>query len=220
MQDVLIQPLAIAAGGLFSFGSILAVIFFLGTERGLLKSVMYLVGYSGIYTVYGIIALKLDQYMIVENGNENSSYMSSVLFIFLGSLMLFFAIRKWRDETNSSPKIMVTLAKMKPLTVLGFGALVATINFKNLAIFLSAISIVVVSQIPMPGRIISVLLVVLVFCSTMFMPVIIFIVFPSRSASILEKIKKGLEQHSQFVSVAMLSVFGLIFLFKGIAPLL
>ncbi|MDX1378989.1 MAG: GAP family protein, partial [Anaerolineales bacterium] len=67
---------------------------------------------------------------------------------------------------------------------------------------------------------INVLLVALVFCLSVIIPVLIYVLFPKRSDEILNWIKRSLETNSRSIGIWLPLVFGLIFLIRGISGLL
>jgi len=110
--------------------------------------------------------------------------------------------------------------KITPSKAFAFGALVTIVNFKNLALYFSAVSISLVSDLPLPSKIIIVLLDALVFCTFIIVPVLIYFLFPKRADQLLNWIKQSLETHSRPIGIWVPLVFGLIFLIRGITGLL
>ena len=98
--------------------------------------------------------------------------------------------------------------------------MVSVVNFKNLALFLTASSVVVVSDLLITEKLIITILVVLVFCLSVIVPVVIYILFPKRAKDLLNSIKQFLNQHSRPIGIWLPLVFGLIFLIRGITGLL
>lgn len=222
MLIVLIPSLILAAGGMLSVGSITIVILLLISDNGWRKGVAYVLGYVGSYTVIGV-SVVLAGYTVSENGSREPGKVLPLLFIVLGLLLLWLTQRNWRkplSENKESPRLFAIVDRVSPLKAFAFGALVTIINFKNLAIFLTAVSLPLVSDLPLAQKIIIVLLDVLVFCAFVIAPVLIYVAFPSQADERLKWIKQTLESHSRPIGIWVPLLFGLLFLIRGLIGLL
>ena len=166
MLSVLIQSVLLASSGLLSVGSITLVILLLISDRGWRNGLGYAFGYFSAYTAIGISVVVLG-YRVAENSAREPNRFFPILLLFFGTLLLWIAFRNWRKpivEDQEEPLFFSVVDKMTPLKSFGFGAMVSVINFKNLALFLTALSVVVISELPIPQKITITLLVALVFC--------------------------------------------------------
>jgi threonine/homoserine/homoserine lactone efflux protein len=221
MLPVLLQSLVLASGGMLSIGSITIVILLLISDRGWRNGFAYMVGYVSAYTLIGVSVVWVG-YSVAENSSGEPSPFSSILFIIMGMLLLWLTHRNWRkspSEIDQSPRLFSIVDQITPPKAFAFGALVTVINFKNLAIFLSAVSISLLSDISLPSKIGVVLLVVLVFCTSVIVPVLIYVGFPKQANERLNWIKQTLERQSRPIGIWVPLVFGLIFLMRGITGL-
>ncbi len=222
MLPVLIQALVLASAGLLSVGSITLVILLLLSDRGWHNGLGYALGYTSAYTIIGISVVVFG-YRTTENNTEEPSLILSILLLVLGTLLLWLALRNWRkpvSENQAEPRFFTIVDKITPLKAFGFGAMISVVNFKNLALFLTALSVVVLSDLLITEKIVITLLVVLVFCLSVIIPVTIYIIFPKRAKYILNGIRQILNQHSRPIGIWLPLVFGLLFLIKGITDLL
>ncbi|MBI9044979.1 MAG: GAP family protein [Anaerolineaceae bacterium] len=222
MITVLIQALVLASAGLLSVGSITLVILLLISDRGWRNGLGYALGYTSAYTLIGISVVVLG-YRSSGNKTGEQSLLLPILLMVLGSLLLWLALRNWRkpvSEEKEEPRFFSIVDKITPPKAFGFGAMVSVINFKNLALFLTALSVVILSDLPISEKIIITLLVVLVFCLSVIIPVSIYILFPKRAKGLLFSIKQFLNQHSRKIGIWAPIIFGFILLLKGISELL
>jgi threonine/homoserine/homoserine lactone efflux protein len=219
---VLIQALLLASSGLLSVGSITLVILLLISDRGWTNGLGYALGYISGYTLIGISAVILG-YRTSENKIAEPGLFLPILLMVLGILLLWLSLRNKRkpvSEKKEEPRFFSIVDKITPLKAYGFGAMVSVINFKNLALFLSALSIVILSSLRLTEKIFITLLIVLVFCLSVIIPVIIYISFPKRAKSLLNAIKEFLNRHSRTIGIWAPLIFGLLFLLKGFSELL
>lgn len=222
MLTVLFQSIILASGGLLSIGSITIVILLLISDQGWRNGLAYMLGYVTGYTVIGLSAVWIG-YTVAENRSGETGSFSSILFIALGILLLWLTQRNWRKppaKNNESSRLFAILNKITPPKAFGFGALVTVINFKNLAIFLSAVSVALLSDLSQSQKIIVVLLVVLVFCLSVIIPVLIYVIFPRQADTVLNWIKQTLDANRRPLGIAAPLIFGIIFLIRGITEIL
>ena len=218
MLSVLLQSLVLASGGILSVGSITIVILFLLSERGRQVGLGYAAGYTLSYTLIGVSVVMLGYRASTEVNSESGRFMP-ILFICLGVLLLYFTVRNWRNgpqETDAPPRIFQFIDKFNTLKAFGLGLAIGVINFKNLAIFLSAISVVLVSTLLISQKIFITLLVVLVFCSSVIVPVLIALIFPQQAEEKLGWIKQTIDTHRYQIGIWVPLVFGVLFILRGI----
>lgn len=137
-------------------------------------------------------------------------------------LLLWLAFRNWRKpaaEKQEEPRFFAIVDKMTPLKSFGFGAMVSVINFKNLALFMTALSVVILSTLPVSQKITITLLVALVFCLSVIIPVSIYLLFPNTAKETLGGIKDFLNRNSRKIGIYAPLLFGIIFLLKGFSSL-
>ena len=222
MLPVLIQSLLLASAGLLSVGSITLVILLLISDRGWHNGLGYALGYTSAYTLIGVSAVVFG-YRSTGNKVGEPSLFLPILLMVLGTLLLLLALRNWRkpvSEDKEEPRFFSIVDKITPLKAFGLGALVSVVNFKNLALFLTALSVVILSDLLITEKIVITLLVVLVFCLSVIIPVIIYILFPKRAKDLLNGIRQFLNRHSRPIGIWFTLIFGGLFLIRGLTSLL
>ena len=222
MLPVLIQSLLLATSGLLSVGSITLVILLLISDRGWRNGLGYALGYISAYSLIGITAVILGYRTAQKNPGEPGLFLPMLLIV-LGTLLLWLALRNWRkpgSEKKEEPRFFSIVDKITPLKAFGFGALVTVINFKNLALFLTAVSVVILSDLLIAKKFFITLLVVLVFCQSVIIPIIIFVSFPKRAKYLLNSIKQFLTRHSRTIGIWAPIVFGMLLMIKGLSEFL
>ena len=222
MLTVLVQSLVLASAGILSVGSITLVILLLISDRGWKNGLAYMLGYVSSYTLIGV-SVVVAGYHATGNNTGKPSIISAILLIVLGTLLLWLSLRNWRKpatESSTEPRFFSIVNKITPFKAFAFGALVSIINFKNLALFMSALSVVILSNLLIAEKITITLLVVFVFCLSVIIPVFIYVSFPQRANSLLEGIKQSVERHSRSIGIWLPFIFGILFLIRGITTLL
>lgn len=222
MLPVLIQALILAFSGLLSPGSITLVILLLISDRSWHNGLGYALGYTSAYTLIGISVVVLG-YRTTENNAGEPSLFLPVLLIVLGSLLLLLALRNWRkpiSEDKEEPRFFSIVDKITPMKAFGLGALVSVVNFKNLALYLTALSVVILSDLVISERLFITVLVALVFCLSVIIPVLIYIAFPKRARDLLNGLRLFLNRNSRPIGIWAPFAFGLHLFIKGVTDLL
>jgi threonine/homoserine/homoserine lactone efflux protein len=216
---VLIQSLLLASTGLLAIGSMTLVTLLLLSDQGWRNGLGYALGYISGYSVIGV-SIVIVGYRTTAGSDGEPGRWTSLLLMALGALLLWLAWRNWRRPASpgqEEPRFFTILNRITPPKAFAFGALVTVINVKNLAFFLTALSVVIVSDLPPAQKIFITLLVALVFSLSVMIPLIITFAFPRRSRDLLNRLKNALERHSRPIGIWAPLIFGLIFLLKGIS---
>lgn len=222
MGTVLVQALLLASTGLLSVGSITLVILLLLSERGWPKGLAYALGYTGAYALIGVGAVAVGYRSADGRAGEPRLFLP-LLMLGLGALLLWLAWRNWRKPRSEEPEEFPFLSLVDQLTVLkafGFGAMIAVVNFKNLALFLSALSIVILSELRLSEKLVITLLVVLLFCLAVIIPVLVYVALPGRAQLLLNAFREWLNRHNRPIGIWGPLVFGLFFLLNGLKGVL
>jgi threonine/homoserine/homoserine lactone efflux protein len=135
----------------------------------------------------------------------------------LGGVALGTALSRRVDELNTKPPqwmgILGTLGVMHSFSL---GLLLEGINLKNLPFFIGAMSEVVRDDLGASQSLVALLLVIVVSMAPMLAPIGVVLIVPHRSAAILTALERWLLRWNRVVTVALLSVFGVVFIVKGI----
>ncbi len=222
MLPLLVQTLIFASSGLLSIGSITLVILLLISDRGWRNGLAYALGYTGAYCVIGISAVSIG-YRNIENIGNKPPLGVSILLILLGLLLFSIAFRNNRKpsvENSDPPRFFSFVDRLSPLKSLGFGSVVSLMNFKNLALYLTALSGVILSDLMLQQKIIIALAAAMVFCLSVIIPVSIYLMFPKRAGILLNKLKNAIQNHSHAIGIWAPIIFGLIFIIRGTIQIL
>lgn len=214
---VLIQSLLLATAGLFAPGSMTLVILLLMSARGWRNGLGYVLGYFSGYTLLGS-GMVLVGYRFAPQGNPEASPFLSGLFFALGALLVGLGFRNGRQSappTDRPSRFFALVDRVTPFKAYALGALVSMVNFKNLALFFSAMSVVVLSPLSLAEKLALVPPVVAVFCFAVLIPLLIYLAFPRRAADLLNGIKSALERHGRLLSIWAPLIFGLLLIIRG-----
>ena len=223
MISTLLQALALASVGLISPGSITLVILLLMSDKSWRNGVAFASAYLVMYSLIGIATLTLGL-NAAENRFSEQSPTSSIILIGLGLLLLGITLRNWlkkpSKENNRESRFTKIVDGITPLKAFGLASLASIINFKNLAIFLSAVSVLRLSDLPLATQISFLPPVVLVFCTSVITPIAIYFLFPKQSTHYLTRIKETVSNYSRPLGITVTLILGTLFIFRGLSGLL
>jgi threonine/homoserine/homoserine lactone efflux protein len=214
----LFQAMAIALGGALSVGQILLTLLLLGGEGGAKKAAAYCAGMTGTLLVLGQGALFIGQ-GVATRAEDSGPGAAAWVSLVLGAVMLFFAAKTWRTPAPDEPKpprLFAAIDGASPGKLLGVGALVGLINVKNLAIYFSAVGVVIDARLPRVEGAVSVLATTLVFTLCVSGPLLLYVVGRARAEPSLRRLRELLERHNRPVVVTVLLVLGTVFFARGL----
>ncbi len=213
MQSVLVRSLLLASTGLLSLGALMLALFLLLSEHGWRTGLAYALGYSLSYFLLGAGVLLFDAQR--PDRTAESAAWTPWLLLALALLMFWSAWRNARKPPAATPPWLARLYGLSPRGAFGFGVLVTLTNVKNLALFLSALSVIALSQLPLSRRLLLLIPLTLLFCLVVLIPPLLYLAFPRRAARWLGGMKQALETHSRSVEIGLPLFFGFFFLFRS-----
>jgi threonine/homoserine/homoserine lactone efflux protein len=190
-------------------------------NHGLAKAIFLVAGMTTIRLLQGVI---FGLILSPSSGDTSGkSPVVSTLLIVLGILLLITAYKQWRNEDDPDgppPKWMVMLDSLTTLKAFGIGAGLVLISGKFWVFTLSAISVIEEAQLGQPSSTVAFLLFVLMAQSLLLLAIIVRIVLPGQSKSILDTISAWLKRYNRPIVVVVSLVFGCLFFYQGYLGLL
>jgi Sap, sulfolipid-1-addressing protein len=222
LGEVLLGLLPLIVGAAVVPIWIIMVLFLLRSKGGLLEAAAFAAGAIIVRLAQGILFGYVFGKSAEASGDIGSSVILSTLLSVVGILMLITAFKQWRKEDDPDappPKWMATIGGLSAAKALGIGALLVAIAAKQWVFTLSAIGIIGQAQMSQAENVIAFLFYVLAASSLVLTPIVVYAVAPTQSAKTLDVAQGWLERHNQVIVIviAISLIFGLLFLWKGIA---
>jgi threonine/homoserine/homoserine lactone efflux protein len=210
-----------AVGVAFSPIPIIAVILMLGTPRARTNGPAFAIGWVlGLIIVSTVIVLLAGD---ADDSDSGSSTTVDVIKLLFGALFLLLAIKQWKSrpkagEEAEMPKWMATIDSFTATKSLGLGALLSSINPKNLALTFAAAAAIAQAGLNGGETAISIAAFVIIGSITVAGPVLYYLLAPN-SEGLLGEIKQFMSEHNAVIMFVLFMVLGAKLLGGGIAGL-
>lgn len=223
MDSIVVSLLPFIIGSALVPVQIIIVILLLtGEKRGPLKAIAFVLGMTLARLAQGAL------FGLIFTGGSGDpadsevgvAWVKSTLLVVLGILLLTTAYKKWADEPDPDappPRWMAMLDGLTPLRALLMGAGFILIAAKLWVFTLGAISVIEEAQPGQREAIVAFLWYVLLAQSLLILPILIRLLVSSRAGRLLKAFGDWLERYNRRIVIAVSLVFGLFFLYKGIA---
>jgi hypothetical protein len=220
--SVLLELLPLMLGAAITPVGIIVVLLLMGDRGGLGKSAAFVGGAILVRLAQGIafgFVFASDPAATTEAGGN---LIVSTLLIVIGVLMLISAYKKWAKEEDPDappPRWMAAVGSLSALKAFAIGAAVIAISGKHWVFTLGAIGVLERAHLGPPVSVALFLCYVLVAQAFGLIAMIAYALSPQQAGRALGAIRKWLERNSRPVMIAVYSMFGLFFLYKGITGL-
>jgi threonine/homoserine/homoserine lactone efflux protein len=214
------EILPYAVGVAISPVPIIAVILMLFSARARINGPMFMLGWMG-----GLAVLSSVAYAVTDAGGDSPDRTTtgvSWIKLVLGVLLLLLAVRDWRSRPASGstppmPKWMAGVDNLAPVKALALGALLSSVNPKNLVLTVAAAAGLVQLGLSSGDVAVSLVVFVVVASFTIAGPVIYSLVGGDRAQSRLDELKAWLMQNNTVVMAVLLLIFGFVLIGKGLS---
>jgi hypothetical protein len=226
MGSVIVSLLPLIIGSaLVPVQIIIDILLLKNPKQGLLKALAYVGGMTTLRLLQGLIFGLILTNSVAASTQEASGKgpIVSTLLLVLGILLLVTAYKQWRKDDDPDappPKWLTVIDSISPLKAFGLGFGLLLIGGKFWVFTLGAIGIIGQAQLGQPSSTVAYLLFILLAESLLLIPILIRIIIPKQSSSLLEKTSAWLTRYNRSIIIIVSLVFGLIFLYQGASGLL
>ena len=194
-------------------------------EQGGFKALAYVGGMTTVRLLQGLIFGLILTGSAAATAEESSGKgpVVSTLLLLLGILLLITVYKQWRKDTDPDdppPKWLAMIDSLTPLKAFGIGFGLLAVGAKFWVFTLSALAVIGEAQLGQPASTVAYLLFVLLTESLLLLPIVIRIVVPNQSATLLQGMSVWLTKYNRPIVIAVSLVFGLLFLYQGASGLL
>ena len=203
---------------------IITILLLKSPQNGLLKASFFVAGMTSLRLLQGLFfGLILTGSAAVEDSGSGKGLIVSTLLMILGILLLVTAYKQLQKEDDPDappPKWLAGIDSLTPFKAFGIGFGMLFIGAKFWVFTLGAIGVIGEAQLGQPASTIDFLLYVLLAESLLVLILLIRVMLPKRSKSVLESISAWLIGYNRQIIMIVSLVFGLLFFYQGVSGLL
>lgn len=225
MSDMWLSLLPIAIAMAVVPGRFLALILLLHSPKAVLTALAFVGGMASTMLIQGAAFALLFSLTGAFSGGEAGGppVILSVLFLVVGILMLVGGLKQWlqgEDEDKPPPKWLDEIESFTPGKAFKLGLGWLFVSPKQWIFTLTAVAVIFAANLSLAASLINYLLFILIVLSLFLVLIAIYVVFPKRSAALLDGLFGWLKKNARAVLIAMFLLFGLFFFVKGLQGLL
>ena len=213
------QALVIASAGLLSIGALSLTLTLLLAKQGQRKALGFAAGYFAAYVLIGLGFVTFFGQESAPVGTDEAS--SPWFFVAFGIIFFGLGLKNLLTKPKAGAPSgfarffhSVDALSLSKTFLIGLG--VPFINFKSLAIFLSALAV-----LPEGGgrvaQLTQLLLIAAVFCAPVLLPNLVTILVPRYSTRVLPATKRFLERYSRPIVTYVPLALGALFIINALA---
>ena len=201
---------------------IIAIVLMLGTPKARSNGLAFAVGWVLALVVVSVFVLLVAS--DADDADSGTSTAVAVVLLLLGLLFLVMAWKQWQARPKPGvepavPKWMAAIDRFTAGRSFGFGALLAGVNPKNLALTLAAAATIAKAGLDGGETAIAVAVFVIIGSLTVAGPVLYYLIAGDRAAGPLGEIKRFMSDHNAVIMMILLLVLGMKLIGNGIAGL-
>lgn len=222
MTSVLINLLPlIIASAIYPVGLILNTVLLMG-ENGIAKSAAFISGVTTARLIQGVLfGLVFAAATTAEGDSSTPSLIGSTLMLVIGLVLIITAVKTYRNEPDpDAPPKGLTLDSVKPAKVFLIGAGWVMVAVTLWLFTLEALAMIYEANLAPTENVIAYLVYALGCVLLMLIPLLMCVVAPEPSKAVLGKVRAWMDKHNRAITIVISSVFGALFLYKGITGLL
>ena len=173
------------------------------------NSSLFLLGFVLVLIAIGIAGL----FLLHVGGHGKKTPADGYVDIALGVLCLLAIPLVWKRKRKQEEP---AARDIKPARAFTLGGATMLVNFSTIPIYVSGVHVISDARLGLFDDVLAMVILTAVTLITLVVPIIIYIVFPKAAAKALSSVRVWLSKHQKVIGAAILLVFGVYLLIKGI----
>jgi len=214
MSTVIPHLLLIGLGASVSPVAVMLLISVMLKKNPRRNSLLFILGYTAALVALGVVVV----YIFHLGGGGGTHKIDGFIDLSLGAICFLavpYSLRK--KDRKRAPGAESGLTAFRSFSL---GSMVLLLNPSTYLIFISGLHAISVARLGRQDVLLAIAFLTLVTLVTLLIPIIIFFVIPRTARKVLDFLKAWLTKHNRVIGVAVLLIFGVYLLTKGLRILL
>ena len=197
------------------------VILLLTSQKGVSKTLAYLIAQALAFAVWGSIFIKLSV-NFDSLGTTEPTRAGLSLRIFLGILLLVIAIRVLLNDEDPDAlplKWKSLIEKISAIALFFLNFFLSLLQLRFVLLIMAGADIIHNAHLSSMGTFLGLLILLVVLLLPQFIPLAVFVVMRNRRDKALKVMDDWLEKNSRLVNAGLLGFIGLVLLWGGLSGL-
>jgi len=191
--------------------AIMVMISLMLTKNPMRNALFFLVGFTLVLVAMGVVAVFVFHVGTAHHTGSVDGWIDIAFGVICLGLIPVSLRRKEKPEKPREDGKPFTAAKS--FTV---GILTMLVNASTIVIYLAGTHLITAAKLSTFDDIIALIILTAVTLITLFIPMAIYALFPSRAGKLLDSLKVWLAKHRTTIAIVILVIFGVYLLIKGI----
>lgn len=193
-----------------------ALLLMLLSKRAKINSVGFLLGWI---VGLALLVFIVSYFISASSDSSGSNSIRAIINGVLGVILILFALKEWKGrpkkgEAAHMPKWMAAIDSFSPVKAFAIGVLLATMNFKNTPMGISAATIMSRSE-NASEQLGLFTFYLLIGSITILLPTVAFLIFGSHIQGKLESTKEWLVYHNNAIMFVLFFILGAMLISKA-----
>ncbi|MBN1290063.1 MAG: GAP family protein [Actinobacteria bacterium] len=178
------------------------------------NSLLFLLGYTLALMSIGTVLV----YVLHIGSRGGKSMLDSYIDLLLGvlclALMTYTLLKKGGEKKQDEEKVL------KASRAFTLGALMMVPNTSTLVIFISGLHLISSSNLSKPNAVLGLILLTFITLITLIIPILLYFIFSEKAEIVLAVTQGWLSKHEKVIGAAVLLIFGVYLVIKGLTAIL
>ena len=217
MSSTFTHVLPLALGAAISPTILTIGIIILAGQHGRARMTIFAVVNIVLMTAIAVIGLKVFAHAVNSNSKDSVSAASAAVDIVLGVVLILLGIRTWyHGESEKTDKPKDTDSALHPVRYVLLAAAFTLTNFTTLILYGPALKTIALAKLPSGDEILITAVLIVIVTITAWMPLLASVIAPKPAGRVLDAVNTFTTVHRRAISIAVLLVFGVYLLVKGL----
>lgn len=193
--------------------AIMVLVSLMMTKKPMKNALAFLLGFTLVLVALGVVAV----FVLHVGAGKGNHKVDAWIDIILGALCLALiplSLRKKKDKPEKDRARPFTATK-----AFSVGVVTMCINTSTMIVFIAGAHAIVMAHLGTAQDVLALAVLTLITLVTLVVPIVIYALFPAKADKLLGSLRVWLVKRQKLIGVAILVIFGIYLLVKGINTL-